>query len=162
MAKQKPGWRPVFLEELAKWGVVEHACHLAGIRRSAACKARQDNPSFAEEWDEAKAKIVGTLEVLARQRATVGELKPVYFQGKKIDSIREVDNTGLRWLLSKLKPEVYAEKPQDVNMKHSGDVGLNVTGSVDVKLYTDDELRTLDEIHERTLARAGQNGAGKT
>ena len=116
-------WQPRFLEELTRWGVVDHACREAGIHRSTAYRAYKSDPDFAERWDEAERKIIATAEVVARQRALIGTARPVYFQGKQIDTIMEVDNAHLRWLLSKLKPEVYGDKI-DLSLHHSGNVNV--------------------------------------
>jgi hypothetical protein len=122
---KKPGWKAVFLEELGKWGVVDHAIRTAGVAVSTAYKARERDEHFAAQWDEAEGKLLATAEVIARQRALVGHPRPVYFQGQKVDTIQEIDNVHLRWLLSKLKPSVYGDKV-DLNLKHSGTVEVHV------------------------------------
>ena len=165
---KKPGWRAVFLEELAKWGVVDHAISVAGVRRSTAYATKHRDREFAAKWEEAEGKIIATMEVVARQRALVGVRKPVYFQGKQIDSIQEVDSGMLRWLLAKKKPDVYGDK-LELNQNVNGKLDLNVTGGIDVTLLSDEDLEALDAILDRAHARdegehpaVGKNGAGKT
>jgi len=162
----KPGWKPIFLAELEKWGVVEHAAHVAGVHVRTAYEAREKDPRFRADWAEAKGTFVGRLEALSMQRAMVGTPKPVYYQGKKIDTIQELENAHLRWVLAHLKPEVYGEK-LDVTQTVNGSLDLNVTGTLDVTLLSDEELATLDAILERAAGGAltppavGPNGAGK-
>ena len=153
-------WQKLFLDELRKWGVAAHAAREAGVSLRTVRRHRKSDPEFAEAWEEARGAIIAMMEVVIRQRALVGVRVPVLFQGKIVDHIQEVDSGMLRWLLSKLKKEVYGEKAE-VSHTHEGEVGLNVSGQIDITLCTDDELRTLDEIHERTLARGHQNGAGE-
>lgn len=158
---KKPAWKPIFLAELEKWGVVDHAVKVAGVAPSTVYAARQRDPEFAEAWDQAERRIVALAEVIARQRAIQGTKKPVYFQGKQIDSITEVDNAHLRWLLSKLKPEVYGDKVE-VNQNVKGSLDVNVAGGIDITLLTDDELDHLEELYSRAESRSSTNGAGKT
>lgn len=138
-------WRKIFLDELKKWGVVDHAIREAGVSRTTAYTHRKQDPAFAQAWDEAKGQIVATMEVVLRQRALVGVRTPVIFQGKVVDHVNEVDTGALKWLLAKLKPEVYGEKV-DHNLKHSGDVNVNVSGRIDVRQLTDEQLITLRDI----------------
>lgn len=158
--EETDAWRAIFLRELAKWGVAVHAAKEAGVSIRTANRHRAKDPEFAEAWEEARGAIVATMEVVARQRALVGVRTPVIYQGKIVEHINEVDSGMLRWMLAKLKPEVYGDKAE-ISHKHEGEVGLNVSGAIDITLCTDDELRTLDEILERTLARGGQDGAGE-
>lgn len=123
---KKPGWRTVFLEELGKWGVVDHAIRAAGVNSSTAYRARMRDEHFSAQWDEAEGKLLATAEVIARQRALVGHPRPVYFQGTKVDTVQEIDNVHLRWLLSKLKPSVYGDKIE-VTGKDGGAVQIEVT-----------------------------------
>lgn len=107
---RKPAWKPIFLAELEKWGVVDHAIRQAGVTSSTAYEARETDEKFAAAWDEAEGRLLATAEVVARQRALTGTPRPVYFQGQKVDTVMELDNVHLRWLLSKLKPSVYGDK----------------------------------------------------
>lgn len=138
-------WKPLFLAELEKWGVVSHAAREAGISKRHVYRVRESDPEFAEAWDEAKDRIVGTIEVVLRQRALVGVRTPVIYKGQVVDHVNEVDTGTLRWLASKLKPEVYGDKI-DHNHKHEGDVNVNVSGRIDVRQLTDEQLYTLRDI----------------
>ena len=138
-------WQKAFLAELAKWGVAVHAAREAGISIRTAQRHRAKNPEFAEAWEDAQGAIVATMEVVIRQRALVGVRTPVLFGGKVVHHINEVDTGALRWLLGKLKPEVYGEKV-DHNLKHSGDVNVNVSGQIDVRTLTNEQLTTLRDI----------------
>lgn len=105
--------------------MVDHAIRQAGIHTSTAYEAREKDAVFAQQWDEAEGKLLATAEVVARQRALVGTPRPVYFQGKKVDTVQELDNVHLRWLLSKLKPSVYGEKIE-VTGKDGGSIVIEV------------------------------------
>jgi hypothetical protein len=136
---RKPGWRAVFLAELEKWGVVDHAIHTAGVAPSTAYEARQRDPKFAAAWDEAEGRIVATMEVVARQRALVGVRVPVIFQGKVVDTIQEVDSGLLKWLLVKKKPEVYGDK-----LTVTGDKGGPI--KIDVTSYSTEQLQEVRNL----------------
>lgn len=149
---KKPGWKAVFLEELEKWGVVDHAVRAAGVASSLVYKARERDETFRAAWDEAEGKLLATAEVVARQRALVGTPRPVYFQGKKVDTVQELDNVHLRWLLSKLKPAVYGEKLA-VTGPDGGPIQHQHT--INAEDLTDDQLDLLEEILTRSPESGG-------
>lgn len=62
-------WRRVFLSVLRNTANVRAACIKAGVARNVAYEAREKNPAFAAQWDEAIEDAVDSLEEIARQRA---------------------------------------------------------------------------------------------
>lgn len=67
--KTQNKWRGPFLAALARSGVVSYACKRAKITRTRVYGARQDDPLFAEQWDEAELIAKENLEAEAQRRA---------------------------------------------------------------------------------------------
>ena len=69
--------RESFLAALAETANVTSACRTAGISRVAAYAWRDDDPSFAEDWNKAVKLGTAALEDEAIRRARDGVDKPV-------------------------------------------------------------------------------------
>lgn len=66
-------WKPRFLMKLAETRSIAKSVEWAGIRRKTAYDARNADPDFAEQWDEALTIACETLEASALQRAMAGD-----------------------------------------------------------------------------------------
>lgn len=106
---KQPGgeWREIFLKAMRAYPVVRVACEKAGISRAEAYRIRALDPSFAQEWNEAKDDGVDVLELSLHQRA------------------RDKDTLAGIFLLKHLRPSVYADNIQ-----------VNVSGSLSVEEVT--------------------------
>jgi hypothetical protein len=112
-----PKKREAFLEALATTGNVRSAAKSAHTSTRTAYYFRKENPAFAAAWEEAlDAAMDIVLEPEAMRRAVDGITKPIYHQGKKIDSVREYSDTLLIFLLKGGRPAKYRER-----YEHSGD-----------------------------------------
>jgi hypothetical protein len=67
-ARQK-AWRAKFLRGLVKSASVAYACKMANVCRATAYEQRQNDPEFAEAWDEALVHATELLEAEAQKRA---------------------------------------------------------------------------------------------
>ena len=63
-----------FLEGLETYKSVSHARRYAGISRSTAYRWRDEDPPFAEAWDDVLESAIDDLEASALQRATSGSI----------------------------------------------------------------------------------------
>lgn len=75
-------WKPAFLEALAEVPVVGHACRVAGIHRNLAYSTRKDDPSFAQDWDNALEEGIDKGEIELHRRAVKGFQEPVIDKGR--------------------------------------------------------------------------------
>lgn len=82
MANKPYDWKPIFLQALRTVPVVTHAATAAGIERSTAWRARQENEQFAQDWDDAMEAGIDRAEQEAFRRAVVGFEEPVVHQGR--------------------------------------------------------------------------------
>lgn len=85
--------RTKFLEVFAECCNVAEACRAAGISRSAAYSWRDDDESFAADWDQAEQEAIDSLEKVAWDRAKTD----------KSDRMMEI-------LLKAHRPEKYIER----------------------------------------------------
>lgn len=74
-------WRAAFLAALRTTGNVRRACEACEIARRTAYTLRQDDPTFAQAWDEAQEDFSDLLEEEAVRRA-IGTREIVIHQGK--------------------------------------------------------------------------------
>ena len=82
MAHHHFDWKPAFLAALRELPVISHACKAVGIERSTAWRARQNDETFAEAWDDALEEGIDRAEQEAFRRAVVGFEEPVIDKGR--------------------------------------------------------------------------------
>lgn len=121
--KWKLPWQAKFLKELARKGNVTVACDKAKIDRTWAYEVRNQDPEFAQAWDVALEEATERLEAEARRRAADGVLEPIYYQGKRVGSVRKYSDTLLIFLLKAHAPDKYRERS---SIEHEGDLTIRV------------------------------------
>lgn len=117
----KKHWREVFIAWLRKKGNITAACDKAKISRQHAYRTRDEDATFAAEWDDALQEATERLEMEARRRAHDGVLEPVFQGGVKVGAVRKYSDTLLIFLLKAHAPEKYRER-----VEHSGANGNEV------------------------------------
>lgn len=80
-------------------GNVTHACDDLGISRTAIYVKKRDDPEFAIALGEAQDRGIDVLEDEAKERALNGCIKPIYYQGEIVGSVREKSDTLMKFLL---------------------------------------------------------------
>src|SRR5688500_6273340 len=90
-----------FIEALTAQGTVYHAAQAAGVSRWTAYRWRQDDPQFADLWDQAIENAVDAVENVIYQRALSGDTiaaifylkaqRPIYRDRLNID-IKQVQS----------------------------------------------------------------------
>jgi hypothetical protein len=74
-------WKPLFLANLARLGIVKIAADAAGVGRMTAYEHREKDKEFAKQWDEVMQNAADLLEAEARRRAVEGVKKYVHHKG---------------------------------------------------------------------------------
>lgn len=113
-------WQKPFIERLCDTGNISAACRKAKITRQNAYHARDHDEVFAEAWDEALVVAKENLELEARRRAE-GFAEAVYYNGKKVGSVRKYSDTLLIFLLKAHDPAKYRD---NLHVEHSGHIGF--------------------------------------
>lgn len=91
--------RDIFFRTLLETSNVSLACVKAGITKQTAYKYRDKDPVFAAAWKECVDVAIDRLEQEAFRRGYTGVDKPVYWQGRKVDTIKEYSDQILGILL---------------------------------------------------------------
>lgn len=150
-------WQVNFLKWLAKKGNISLACRKAkkgGIDRKWAYEKRKADPFFKEAWDDALAIATDALEEEARRRAEDGLLRPVYYEGKKVGSVREYSDTLMIFLLKAHNPQKFREN------HHHKHVIEPVAVRHDFSKLTTEELRQLRALTAKMHGEEGDGDAG--
>lgn len=118
--------RALFLEELARRGIVSDACKAAGIARPTAYEWRDADAEFAKAWTEALEVAIERAEAEAYRRGVEGWDEPVYGrvakdQDGEIGTIRRHSDAMLNLILKANKPDKYRER---TDVHHSGAVQI--------------------------------------
>lgn len=104
-----PEKRLQFLASLRESPNVTVAARAVGLSRRRVYQVYEAEPDFREEWDEAMAEGVETLEAEAERRGFHGIDKPVTFQGMITDTFKEYSDTLAIFLLKAHKPDKYRD-----------------------------------------------------
>ncbi len=82
MAHHPFPWRDAFLAALRDVPVISRACEAVCIHRSTAWRARDADPEFAKDWDDAMEDGIDRAEREAFRRAVEGFEEPVIDKGR--------------------------------------------------------------------------------
>lgn len=110
--------------ELAEHGFIGKACAAAGYKRTTVTEWRRDNPEFAEQFDDALAAHVESLEAEADRRGKNGIDKPVFYRGVQVATVKEFSDTLLLARLKALAPDKYRERTEHSVAPGSGFAGV--------------------------------------
>jgi len=102
-------WKPAFIAALRHTPVVRFALLQAGVSRCTAYTHRAKDAAFAADWEEAIQDGVDMLEMEANRRAAHGVDRPIYFQGTRIDTVKDFSDNLLMFLLKAYRPEKFRD-----------------------------------------------------
>lgn len=134
--------REVFLDELARRGIVQDAAAVAGLTREWFYSERKNDEAFARQWDTALDVANDRIEREAYRRAVEGVDEPVFGRvGKDQDGevgvIRRYSDTILLRLLGARRPGVWRERT-------AGALNVTVTPA-ELAQMSDDDLERLKQ-----------------
>jgi hypothetical protein len=129
--------KKLFLEGLAKYGIVACACEEAFISRTTAYKWRSDDAAFAVAWEAALEAAIDRMEKAAITRAVDGVEETMFGADGPVGSKRRYSDTLLMFLLKRHRP-AYRENTT-TNVNHSG----QITTVIRAEELSDDELAAI-------------------
>lgn len=96
---------------------------------------RDEDPEFAEAWDDALNEAMDVAEGEIYRRAVRGVVRKVFYKDQEIDQVREYSDTLLIFLAKAHRPEKYRET---TNTKFEGTLKTNstVTHAIDSNTAT--------------------------
>lgn len=113
--------KALFLAQLRREPNITKAAYAAGYSRQRAYQLRNEDPDFAEQWQEALEESVDLCESEMHRRAYRGTLKPVFYLGEKVGAIREYSDTLAIFLMKAHRPEKYREVVRNEHTGKDGD-----------------------------------------
>jgi hypothetical protein len=119
--------KALFIEAYKEFGTIVQACRATGFARSMIYKWCDEDPDFRIALDEAKIEATESLIAEARRRAHDGYEEPVYYKGRKVDTVKKYSDPLLMFLIKKEFPE-YRDK--NVTELQTPETGLNVNITV--------------------------------
>ncbi|MDX9861643.1 MAG: hypothetical protein RBS99_12080 [Rhodospirillales bacterium] len=146
--KRRPEKDAILFAELARHGLIGAACAAAGYKRRTVGEWRAADPEFAAEFEAALEVHVEALEAEADRRGRHGIEKPVFYQGRRIDTIREYSDTLLIFRLKALDPKYRDTQRHELTGRDGGPIETETKGDFEV-------ARRLALL----LERAGRGGA---
>jgi hypothetical protein len=118
------------------------ACAVCGISPRTLERYQADSGAFVASIEKAEAEAAAAAVLAVRKALQAGTW------------------TAAAWWLERRRPQEWGKVERvEASGPGGGPIQHEHHGQVDIKLLTDDELRSLDETYDRALARASQNGA---
>jgi len=99
-----------YLLALSRTGVILRACKAAEISHALPWVWRQDDEVFVLLEQQARKLGAEVLVQEAYRRAVEGIDKPIYYEGKRVDTLREYSDTLLIFLMKGALPDIYRER----------------------------------------------------
>ena len=109
MSKKRFDWQTKFIDTLRVLGNVWVAAQQASVARTNVYDEYNRDPEFAKKWDAAEQESADRLEAEAWRRAHDGIDKPIYWQGERVDTVKEYSDTLLVLLLRARRPAKFRE-----------------------------------------------------
>lgn len=139
-----PSWEGLFLDALARLGIVKHAAEEARVARRTVYSRREKSKRFAAQWADAIEEACDLLEFEARKRAIEGS------------------DRLLEFLLKAHRPEKYRERHQvdfSGKVENSGVLRVPARLSIEEWLSAASRLSEYQEMmkreHEKTPTETG-------
>jgi len=140
--KHTPTDQNKFLGEYAKSGNLSRAARIAKVERHLHYEWLAD-PRYAEAFTRAHAEFKEGLEEELNQRARIGELEPVWYQGQKVGTQRRKSDILLMFQMKKHIPDYRDTSTTNVSL--TADIQANV--SIDLSKLSQDQLDALDTLY---------------
>lgn len=142
--------RMVFLAHLRQTANVTEAAQMINMARRSLYDARERDPEFAKQWDDAVEEATDALEREARRRAVEGWDEPVFYKGQLQGYIRRYSDRMLELLLRAHRPDKFSER---VNLH------LVVKREIarieqDVSLTEDEKQQLIRDVEDYAYGRA--------
>lgn len=99
----------LFLDYLIECGNVHDACRQADITTKQVRKFRRANPRAEAAFQEALELGTDAIEAELHRRAVAGIMEPVFYKGRRVNTVRKKSDILLMFLLKARRPHIYRD-----------------------------------------------------
>jgi len=106
----------LFLDYLIECGNVHDAARQADLTTKQIRKFRRNNPSAEKAFQEALDMGTDAIEAELHRRAVAGIMEPIFYKGRRVNTVRKKSDVLLMFLLKSRRPHIYRDNaplPQD-------------------------------------------------
>jgi len=108
----------LFLDYLIECGNVHDAARQADLTTKQIRKFRRGNPRAEAAFQEALDMGTDAIEAELHRRAVAGIMEPVFYKGRRVNTVRKKSDVLLMFLLKSRRPHIYRDNapiPEDPN-----------------------------------------------
>lgn len=108
----------LFLDYLIECGNVHDAARQADLTTKQIRKFRRANPAAEKAFQEALDMGTDAIEAELHRRAVAGIMEPIFYKGRRVNTVRKKSDVLLMFLLKSRRPHIYRDNaplPQDPN-----------------------------------------------
>lgn len=106
----------LFLDHLIECGNVHDAARQADLTTKQIRKFRRNNPRAEQAFQEALDQGTDAIEAELHRRAVAGIMEPVFYKGRRVNTVRKKSDVLLMFLLKSRRPHLYRDNapiPED-------------------------------------------------
>jgi hypothetical protein len=99
----------LFLEHLMESGSVVDAARLADLSVKSIRQFRRNNPKAQQAYEQALDIGTDAIEAELHRRAVQGIMEPVFYKGRRVNTVRKKSDVLLMFLLKSRRPHIYRD-----------------------------------------------------
>lgn len=99
----------LFLDYLIECGNVHDAARQADLTTKQIRKFRRNNPRAEQAFQEALDMGTDAIEAELHRRAVAGIMEPVFYKGRRVNTVRKKSDVLLMFLLKSRRPHIYRD-----------------------------------------------------
>lgn len=114
----------LFLDYLIECGNVHDAARQADLTTKQIRKFKRNNPRAQAAFQEALDMGTDAIEAELHRRAVAGIMEPVFYKGRRVNTVRKKSDVLLMFLLKSRRPHLYRDNaplPEDPNAPDDAD-----------------------------------------
>lgn len=133
----------LFLDYLIECGNVHDAARQADLTTKQIRKFRRNNPRAEAAFQEALDMGTDAIEAELHRRAVAGIMEPVFYKGRRVNTVRKKSDVLLMFLLKSRRPHLYRDNaPLPESPDHDADFNQEESAAEVI-------ARQLTRLHER-------------
>jgi len=115
----------LFLDYLIECGNVHDAARQADLTTKQIRKFRRANPSAERAFQEALDMGTDAIEAELHRRAVAGVMEPIFYKGRRVNTVRKKSDVLLMFLLKSRRPHLYRDNAPLPDQDPHGDDEFN-------------------------------------